>query len=51
MKVIHNEAGTTLQVVDVVINRKTTKFESNSQQVSIGIVAGSSCYQSQNYKI
>jgi len=40
-----------LQVVDVVINRKTTKFESNSQQVSIGIVAGSSCYQSQNYKI
>ena len=51
LKVIHNEAGTTLQVVDVVINRKTTKFESNSQQVSIGIVAGSSCYQSQNYKI
>ena len=51
LKAIHNEAGTTLQVVDVVINRKTTKFESNSQQVSIGIVAGSSCYQSQNYKI
>ena len=35
----------------VVINRKTTKFESNSQQLAFYTVTLVSCYQSQNYKI
>ena len=35
----------------VVINRKTTKFESNSQRGSICTHILRSCYQSQNYKI
>ena len=35
----------------VVINHKTTKFESNSQQGCPTAVLGGSCYQSQNYKI
>ena len=35
----------------VVINRKTTKFESNSQRRSEDTRWYSSCYQSQNYKI
>ena len=38
-------------VSDVVINHKTTKFESNSQPtLSIMKITGR-CYQSQNYKI
>ena len=36
---------------DVVINHKTTKFESNSQHSAVYIVASLRCYQSQNYKI
>ena len=51
LKAIHNEAGTTLQVVDVVINRKTTKFESNSQPRLSAETTRLGCYQSQNYKI
>ena len=35
----------------VVINRKTTKFESNSQLEIPVIDIDNSCYQSQNYKI
>ena len=35
----------------VVINRKITKFESNSQQVVTKVLGYGSCYQSQNYKI
>ena len=35
----------------VVINHKTTKFESNSQRSNEGETVLSRCYQSQNYKI
>ena len=35
----------------VVINRKTTKFESNSQHIDFYCKDDWSCYQSQNYKI
>ena len=35
----------------VVINHKTTKFESNSQQVVVLSLTILCCYQSQNYKI
>ena len=35
----------------VVINRKTTKFESNSQLISLFQQGEAGCYQSQNYKI
>ena len=35
----------------VVINRKTTKFESNSQQQLMLAKMLDGCYQSQNYKI
>ena len=35
----------------VVINRKTTKFESNSQQAVPSVSINPRCYQSQNYKI
>ena len=34
----------------VVINRKTTKFERNSQLLAGAIGVSISCYQSQNYK-
>ena len=36
---------------EVVINHKTTKFESNSQRGVEGGIITHSCYQSQNYKI
>ena len=36
---------------DVVINHKTTKFESNSQREQKIKRVPSCCYQSQNYKI
>ncbi|EKY11958.1 hypothetical protein HMPREF9072_02211, partial [Capnocytophaga sp. oral taxon 324 str. F0483] len=51
MKAIHNGGTTKRVAIFVVINRKTTKFESNSQRivnVSPNIFC---CYQSQNYKI
>ena len=35
----------------VVINRKTTKFESNSQRNTLDCRLKNCCYQSQNYKI
>ena len=35
----------------VVINRKTTKFESNSQLCPLMNKGHECCYQSQNYKI
>jgi len=44
-------AGGVRGEVTVVINRKTTKFESNSQPILLFTSGNSSCYQSQNYKI
>ena len=38
-------------IVLVVINHKTTKFESDSQQARARGNDGCGCYQSQNYKI
>ena len=51
LKAIHN--GSTQLVLSncVVINHKTTKFESNSQRDMMDEVKTYSCYQSQNYKI
>ncbi|WP_157466279.1 hypothetical protein [Capnocytophaga sp. oral taxon 323] len=51
MKAIHNCAHTVVRHYAVVINRKTTKFESNSQQDLLLQLIGGRCYQSQNYKI
>ena len=51
MKAIHNHDVGQIPIPPVVINHKTTKFESNSQ-LRIGIEGVlDSCYQSQNYKI
>ena len=51
MKAIHNVLLQLRYTENVVINHKTTKFESNSQQYSIACSMPSCCYQSQNYKI
>ena len=51
LKAIHNEFLMMLLSYYVVINRKTTKFESNSQQVAGKSKGSPCCYQSQNYKI
>ncbi|EIW94487.1 hypothetical protein HMPREF1321_1177 [Capnocytophaga sp. oral taxon 412 str. F0487] len=51
MKAIHNQAHLHLSPPRVVINRKTTKFESNSQHVKALPYIPFGCYQSQNYKI
>ena len=51
LKAIHNERVILFTKIIVVINRKTTKFESNSQQVSPVKLYHDGCYQSQNYKI
>ena len=51
LKAIHNRCSLKTPAPLVVINHKTTKFESNSQHTSVDIVASLSCYQSQNYKI
>ena len=51
LKAIHNRAYSSRESGCVVINRKTTKFESNSQLKPIHWSAKLSCYQSQNYKI
>ena len=51
LKAIHNIMGVQLVGAIVVINHKTTKFESNSQLKSFPILIISRCYQSQNYKI
>ena len=51
LKAIHNWLGQSLQLSAVVINRKTTKFESNSQRHAHIPNLTKSYYQSQNYKI
>ena len=51
LKAIHNVITPRNPPVVVVINHKTTKFESNSQPTPQGRNAAASCYQSQNYKI
>ena len=51
LKAIHNLYWAYTPCQYVVINHKTTKFESNSQLVSLAIWFCSGCYQSQNYKI
>ena len=51
LKAIHNSVERHLKIYLVVINHKTTKFESNSQRVLFKILLVTSCYQSQNYKI
>ncbi|WP_314335501.1 hypothetical protein [Capnocytophaga sputigena] len=51
MKAIHNAIAFNLHLDIVVINHKTTKFESNSQQLMAGSEVIDGCYQSQNYKI
>ena len=51
LKAIHNNCILYSSIALVVINRKTTKFESNSQLPNIALLIPSGCYQSQNYKI
>ena len=51
LKAIHNDKYIKRTFIDVVINRKTTKFESNSQRKGLVSVFKGGCYQSQNYKI
>ena len=51
LKAIHNLRPQHLRTTVVVINHKTTKFESNSQQRWTALENSLSCYQSQNYKI
>ena len=51
LKAIHNPFISYQLLFKVVINRKTTKFESNSQQVDNSNKKSPCCYQSQNYKI
>ena len=51
LKAIHNYCALGCDNRWVVINHRTTKFESNSQQGCPTAVLGGSCYQSQNYKI
>jgi len=51
LKAIHNLISLIVSLLKVVINRKTTKFESNSQRFISSIRCPRCCYQSQNYKI
>ena len=51
LKAIHNSRRSRVAVSWVVINHKTTKFESNSQQYDLNGNLRVCCYQSQNYKI
>ena len=51
LKAIHNRFYRVNLFDFVVINRKTTKFESNSQPSGVKGATYYSCYQSQNYKI
>ena len=51
LKAIHNQLQLYFQSKQVVINHKTTKFESNSQPYLCPIKMSKCCYQSQNYKI
>ena len=51
LKAIHNLCTSAHCSFVVVINHKTTKFESNSQRLWLTLRFCCSCYQSQNYKI
>ena len=51
LKAIHNRHLCCCYCANVVINHKTTKFESNSQRWAYIDKYATSCYQSQNYKI
>ena len=51
LKAIHNNGNTSKWSSGVVINHKTTKFESNSQPITVNYQPDNRCYQSQNYKI
>ena len=51
LKAIHNPKKTNKCLNAVVINHKTTKFESNSQRFVFSVYNSRRCYQSQNYKI
>ena len=51
LKAIHNDNISNKNDNSVVINRKTTKFESNSQPEWLALQNALRCYQSQNYKI
>ena len=51
LKAIHNCEAQCRQTLLVVINHKTTKFESNSQLFIWLFILHFGCYQSQNYKI
>ena len=51
LKAIHNKLLSRYNQKEVVINHKTTKFESNLQRFKKSTFFISSCYQSQNYKI
>ena len=51
LKAIHNYQSFQYSATKVIINRKTTKFESNSQPIATRARLVVSCYQSQNYKI
>ena len=51
LKAIHNCCCVSLSLCHVVVNHKTTKFESNSQHYLRYSILKRSCCQSQNYKI
>ena len=51
LKAIHNSPSPKSTHALVVINHKTTKFESNSQRTFAKSKRLTGCYQSQNYKI
>ena len=51
LKAIHNRLDISNSFSFVVINHKTTKFESNSQRAETWLLTPKSRYQSQNYKI
>ena len=51
LKAIHNREEQNKAKDKVVINHKTTKFESNSQHNNMPPYRVVRCYQSQNYEI
>ena len=51
LKAIHNNSSQRRLTLIVVVNHKTTKFESNSQRALSPILKWGGCCQSQNYKI
>ena len=50
LKAIHNAWRLRLATRGVVINHKTTKFESNSQRYALSSYTTARCYQSQTTK-